>query len=111
LEPLPDLGLWGDLDELDAVLKGFHAIGLQPPFEDAPKWVTVGDLWGSVRRIAPETASSAEAWDKFREGLSKDTGVDWTLVSHETKLLDGRGAHPFTRLATTVREWIGQRRG
>jgi hypothetical protein len=111
LEPLRDLGLWGDLDELDAVLKGFHAIGLEPPFDDAPQWTTVGDLWRSARRIAPDVAGSEGTWDKFREGLSKETGVDWTRVTEETMLLDGRGSHPFTRFATTIREWMADRRG
>ena len=106
MEPLADLGLWGDLDELDAVLKGFRAIGLEPPFDDAPNWITVGDLWESVRRIAPEIAASEGAWDHFRQGLSRETGVDWTRVSESTKLLDGRGSHAFTRLATAIREWV-----
>ena len=96
--------------KLNALLKGFQAIGLEPPFDDAPEWRTVGDLWRSVRRIAPDVAGSEDAWDKFREGLSEETGADWTKVGEETLLLDGRGSHPFTRLATTIREWMADKR-
>ena len=108
MEPLADLGLWGDLDEVDAIQSGFEAIDLEAPWNDAPDWVTVGDLWNSVQRIAPELADSAEAWDKFREGVSVPTGVDWTRVAEKTALLDGRGGHPFTRLWATIREWFAE---
>ena len=106
MDPLANLGLWGDLDEVDAVRDGFEAVGLDPPWDDAPHWQTVGDLWNSVGRIAPQLANSSETWDKFRTGLARQTGVDWTRVSKGTVLLDGRGAHPFTRLWTTAREWL-----
>jgi hypothetical protein len=107
LEPLANLGLWGDLDEVDAIRDGFEGIGLTPPWDDAQTWVTVGDLWKSVRRIAPELAASTEAWDKFRRGVAEKTGVDWSRVTETTALIDGRGANPFTRLWTTAKEWFG----
>ena len=110
MEPLTNLGLWGDLDEVDAIRDAFGAIGLIPPWDDAPTWVAVGDIWKSVRRIAPELTESSQAWDAFRQGIARQTGVDWTGISETTAILDGRGGHPFTRLWTTAKERFGSKR-
>jgi hypothetical protein len=111
LEPLNDLGLWGDLDEVQAVEDAFKGIGLAPQWDDSPTWATVGDIWRSVRRIAPEVAASSDAWDKFRQGIARETAVDWMRVAESTALFDGRGAHAFSRLWTTAREWFANKRG
>ena len=105
MESLPHLGLWGDGDEVDAINEAFRAINLKVPVKDAPNWVTVGDLWQSVTRVAPELANSQQSWDDFRRGLSINTYVDWTQVSAETKLLDGMGYTALQRIISTVRKW------
>jgi hypothetical protein len=110
MEPLHDLGLWGDLDEIDAIRDGFEALGLKPIWDDAESWVTVGDVWKSISRVAPEATSTGAAWDQFRRGISSQTGVDWQRVGENTALLDGRGGHPFTRMAITIREWFAKNR-
>jgi len=96
--------LRGDGDEVWAISDAFEAIGIELPKDDAPEWVTVGHLWTSVARRAPHIASSTEAWDRFREVLAQETGVDWTQVSTETVLIDGRGHNLVSRLWTTIKE-------
>jgi hypothetical protein len=104
LEPLANLGLWGDGDEVWAIEAAFEAIGVELPVEDAARWATVGDLWTSVRRLAPDTADSEPAWNQFRRAICEETDVDWTRVTLETRLLDGRGHSVLHRLITSVRE-------
>ena len=106
MEPLANLGLWGDGDEVDAIEEAFRAIKSKVPKEDASNWITVADLWRSALRVAPELAESSEAWDRFRQGLSVNTYVDWRLVSPETRLLDGRGYTVLQRMIATAREWL-----
>jgi hypothetical protein len=110
LEPLRSLHLWGDGDEWRAVKDAFRAVHLEPPKEDALKWLTVGDLWKSVLRLTPKLAGSKAAWDDFRRALAAETAVDWSRITAETKLLDGRGSNVFTRLMTAVRERIANKR-
>ena len=102
--PLATLGLWGDGDEVWAITDALKTIGVEVPEEDAPQWFTVGDLWTSVARKAANVALSSDAWDQFRQVLAKETGVDWTEVSSETALIDGRGHNIVSRLWTTIRE-------
>ena len=104
MEPLNTLGLWGDGDEVWAIEAAFKIIGVELPIKDAPGWVTVGDLWKSVRRLAPEIAGSEDTWDAFRQALSSETDADWTRVTFDTRLLDGRGHSILQRLITSVRE-------
>jgi hypothetical protein len=107
LEPLANLGLWGDGDEIWAIGDGFERIGLEVPKDDAHLWYTIGDLWQSALRAKPQLALDPTAWDSFRQGLSEETAVDWSRVTGETKILDGRGYSVIQRLRTTVREWLG----
>jgi hypothetical protein len=106
LEPLSSLELWGDGDEVNAIEEAFRAIHVAVPVEDAPNWITVGDVWSSVARVAPELTNSSHGWDLFRQGISIETDVDWTRVTAETRLLDGRGYSILRRVITTVREWL-----
>lgn len=101
---LATLGLWGDGDEIFAIEGAFEAIGVELPVDDAPTWNTVGDLWNSVQRVAPDVAERRDAWDSFRQTLSEETGVDWTQVSDDTTLLDRRGHNILSRLVTSLRE-------
>ena len=104
MQPLPTLGLWGDGDEVWAIEEAFAALELKVPVEDAPHWLTVGDLWASVLRIVPDIEASSDSWDRFRVALSDETGVDWTKVEMSTTLIDGRGHNILNRLFTSLRE-------
>ena len=104
--PLITLGLWGDGDEIHAIDDGFRAIEVKPPGEDAPTWVTVGDLWDSVRRVAPDVAANPQRWDDFRQAISQETAVDWRGVTAETALLDGKGGGALIRLFRWLREKV-----
>ena len=110
MEPLKTLGLWGDGDEIFAIEDAFRAIGVELPVEDAPYWLTVGDLWKSVERVSPEIASGLSTWDKFRQALSEETCVDWSAIEPSTTLLDGRGHSIMQRLFFAMRERWGKRR-
>jgi hypothetical protein len=106
VDRLETLGLWGDGDEIFAVESAFESIGLSVPVEDAPHWLTVGDLWESASKLSPNIDDKLGAWDAFRKAVSEETGVDWTLVDHATTLLDGRGHNILSRLFRTIREWV-----
>jgi hypothetical protein len=101
---LPTLGLWGDGDEIWAIEGAFKALDLKVPVEEAQKWVTVGDLWESVIRLAPDVGANPNSWDSFRIALSDETGVDWTEVALATTLIDGRGHNVMSRLFNKLRE-------
>jgi hypothetical protein len=103
MQPLATLGLWGDGDEIWAIEEAFAVLDIKVPVEDSPNWLTVGDLWASVLRIAPNKAANADNWDKFRAALSDETGVAWTQVEMSTTLIDGRGHNIVSRLFTTLR--------
>ena len=106
MEPLITLGLWGDGDEIHAIEDAFRAIGVKLPVEDAPGWVTVGDLWNSIARIAPDVAKNSGNWDNFRRAISEETAVDWKRVNAETALLDGRGGGAVIRLFRRIRDRV-----
>ena len=84
---LATLGLGGDGDEVCAIEDAFAALGLDVPIKDAVDWVTVGDVWNSVERIAPKIAGSEVAWDKFRQAICGEACVEWSPVTKETALL------------------------
>jgi hypothetical protein len=104
---LATLGLWGDGDEVFAIEDAFRAIGVELPVEDAPNWITVGDLWNSVERVSPDVAARPSAWDEFRRALSEESCVAWTDIQRSTTLLDGRGHSIIQRLFFALRERLG----
>ena len=85
--PLRTVGLGGDGDEVDAIEEAFARFGLQVPVEDAPGWVTVGDAWSSVLRLAPKVGEQPAAWERFTAALCYSTGADPQEVGKDTRLL------------------------
>ena len=95
---LPDLGLWGDGDEIVAIEGAFGAIDMEVPVEDASQWLTVDDVWRSAVSRRAELAHDESGWDHFRRAISSETMVDWKLVGQQTQLIDGKGHSILSRL-------------
>ncbi|NNC52990.1 MAG: hypothetical protein HKO08_08115 [Erythrobacter sp.] len=95
---LPDLGLWGDGDEIWAIEAAFETIEMEVPVEDASQWLTVGNVWQSAVLRRAELAHDDSAWDDFRRAISSETMVDWRLVGKQTQLIDGKGHSILSRL-------------
>ena len=86
-EPLRTIGLWGDGDELDAVQDAERRLGFKLPVEEAPNWLTVGDIYDSVMRHNPG-ADARRTWRKLVVGLCVAVGADPRRVAKETTLIE-----------------------
>jgi hypothetical protein len=84
---LRSIGLGGDGDEVDAIDAAFARFGLAVPIDEAAGWVTVGDVWASLGRMAPEVATQPASWEQFTGALCDETGADHRSVGRETRLL------------------------
>jgi hypothetical protein len=84
---LRSIGLGGDGDEVDAIEAAFARFGLAVPIDDAKGWVTVGDVWGSLERLAPKVATQPATWELFTGALCDETGADHRRVDKEPRLL------------------------
>jgi hypothetical protein len=84
---LDSVGLGGDGDEVIAIENAFARFGVEVPVEDAPTWVTVGDVWDSLCRILPKAPDQPDAFLRFCTALAHETAVDPMLVDANSRLL------------------------
>ncbi|MCT2558808.1 hypothetical protein N0B51_07425 [Tsuneonella sp. YG55] len=84
---LESVGLGGDGDEAIAIENAFARFGVDVPIEDAPKWVTVGDVWSSLCRIVPRAPDQPDAFLRFCTALACESSVDPRLVDQDSRLL------------------------
>ncbi len=84
---LESVGLGGDGDEVIAIENAFARFGVDVPVEDAPNWVTVGDVWSSLCRALPKAPYQPDAFLRFCTALAYETAVDPKKVDENTRLL------------------------
>lgn len=84
---LASVGLGGDGDEVVAIENVFARFGIDVPVEEAPNWVTVGDVWASLCRLLPKASEQPEAFLRFCTALAYETAVDPHLLDENSRLL------------------------
>jgi len=84
---LDSVGLGGDGDEVVAIEIAFARFGVDVPVEDAPGWVTVGDVWTSLCRLLPHVATQPNAFLRFCIALCDETGADPEEVDEQSRLI------------------------
>ena len=95
--PPLSLGLGGDGDEIDAIENVERAFGVRLDYSDARTWLTVGDVFATLKRALSDDERDGDHWARFTAAISEETGVDPSRVTEST-LLMGR-AHFDWRLA------------
>ena len=82
------IGLGGDSDEVAAVQEVERTFGVKLDYANAPKWLTAGDVFSSLLEQLPgEEAAKPETWTRFAEAITRETGVDPTIISLASPLL------------------------
>ena len=90
-QPLESIGLGGDGDEVDAILDVERHFGISLDHEDAPGWVTAGDVFASLlKALPPDQRSRSDLWPSFATVMCEETGADASSVGSDTLLLAGR---------------------
>ncbi len=85
---LESLGLGGDGDEWNAIRRVEADFGVQLDGRDAPRWVTVGDVFSSLLdALGPDRRDRDAAWWRFAAALAVESGVDPLRVAPATRLL------------------------
>jgi hypothetical protein len=85
---LESIGLGGDGDEVDAILAVERHFGVSLDYEDAPGWVTAGDVFASLRKaLPPDQQSRSDLWPRFATIICEETGANASLVGPHTLLL------------------------
>ncbi|MGL4314823.1 MAG: hypothetical protein ACRCSO_12635 [Sphingomonas sp.] len=98
--PPLSLGLGGDGDEIAAIKEVERSFGVQLDYSDSQSWATVGDVYAALQRALPAKQAAADnTWARYAEAISSETGVDPSLVTHDTLLL---GQHRFDRRISLV---------
>lgn len=86
--PPKSLGLAGDGDEIAALRDVEHYFGVSLDYSDAQHWETVGDVFTALQRALPADKADATAtWTDFAKSISKQTGVDASLLNTNTRLI------------------------
>ncbi|WP_209349256.1 hypothetical protein [Pontixanthobacter sp. CEM42] len=95
------VGLAGDGDEIWAIEEVERAFDVKLDKEDAPNWVTAGDVFASLQKKLPDSVHlESELWDKFAVALSQETAVDPKTLSPDSPLiLEG---HPWRKISALV---------
>lgn len=82
------VGLGGDGDEVDTVREVEKVFGVQLDYDDAPKWVTAGDVFSSlIRSLPPGEGEKPETWARFAKAIVSETGADPSKIGPESPLL------------------------
>ena len=84
---LRSVGVSGDGDEVYAIVAAFARFGPGVPSDDVKGWVTVGDVWASLERLAPKVPTQLAAWERCTGALCNETGTDHRRVGREKRLL------------------------
>lgn len=93
--PPRSLGLGGDGDEIAAIKEVERCFGVRLDYSNSQSWKTAGDVFAALQRALPaKRATEHDTWARFAEAISLETGVDHSLVTHQTLLL---GQHRFDR--------------
>lgn len=98
------VGLAGDGDEISAIYDVQNAFNIKFDYDEAPNWITAGDLFASLKnKLSEKELSDRGLWDHFASALSQETGVDPKALSPESPLiLDG---HPWRRVHDAL-SWL-----
>lgn len=91
------VGLGGDGDEIHAIEDVEEVFGVRLDTRDASGWVTAGDVFRSLQRA--DSRIGAEDWPRFAHALSRETGMNPTLITPDSPLLDNNG---IWRAVTTI---------
>lgn len=83
------VGLGGDGDEIHAIEDVEEVFGVRLDTRDASGWVTAGDVFRSLQRA--DIRVRANDWPRFAQALSRETGMDPTLITPESPLLSNDG--------------------
>lgn len=96
-DTVTSVGLVGDGDEISAIDDVESAFNIKFDYDDAPSWVTAGDLFASLKRkLSAEEVADTGLWDRFAFALSQETGIDPMSLKPESPLiLEG---HPWRRV-------------
>ncbi len=96
-DAVTSVGLAGDGDEISAITDVENAFNVKLDYEDAPNWITAGDLFASLKKkLSDDELADVSLWDRFSFALSQETGVDPKALKPESPLiLEG---HPWRRI-------------
>lgn len=85
---LSHLNLVGDGDELDAIRAVEHEFKVTLDKTDVPGWVTVGDVYASLRRALPHhDVNQPSTWRRFCYAIALEGDDDPALLAETTRLL------------------------
>jgi hypothetical protein len=86
--PPYSVGLVGDGDDVAAIENVEEAFGVTLDDQDAPKWLTAGDLFASLLTVLPPHASGdVSIWKRFAAALALETGVDPEQITRDSPLM------------------------
>ena len=87
-QSLESTGLGGDGDEVDAILAVEGHFGISLDHEDAPGWVTAGDVFASLlEALPPDQRARSDPWPSFATALCEESGADASSLGPDTLLL------------------------
>jgi hypothetical protein len=76
------VGLAGDGDELAAIENVEDVFGVTLDDQDAPLWLTAGDVFASLlKALPPDPAADWTTWTRFAEALAMETGISPCLIT------------------------------
>lgn len=82
------VGLAGDGDEVSAIFNVENAFNIKFDYDEAPDWITAGDLFASLKKkISEEDLADMNLWGRFALALSQETGVNPKALSPESPLI------------------------
>ena len=82
------VGLAGDGDEIAAIENVEDVFGVTLDDQDAPLWLTAGDVFASLlKALPPDAAADPTTWRRFAEALAAETGIDPCLITNNSPLL------------------------
>lgn len=96
------VGLGGDGDEVAAVREVENVFGVKLNYDDAPNWLTAGDVFASLLKTLPtDEAEKPETWDRFAEAIASETGVDPKKIAPGSTLIGGAKV-PWWAILTAI---------
>ena len=102
-EPPESVGLYGDGDEVSAIREVEGVFGVKLNFDDAPQWLTAGDVFSSlVKSLPPDEGVKTDTWTRFAEAITSDTGVDPTKIVRTSPLFGGGTTVPWWAITLVI---------
>ena len=97
------VGLGGDGDEIAAIDDIEHAFGVKLDYDDAPTWITAGDVFKSLQKKLPKAQCNRdETWAQFVACICDSTGVDPNLIEPTSPLLSESRFWPHVADASAI---------